>query len=312
MAEIENQLHANHIWVDDYVNYKEYQYAGGTAFKQIHKCAELFKLETTLQDCTQRQVFGCGDCANAVSYNGAAKMYAIPTSYAGGAFYGEGKQLVANDYTALLDYLRSQNGVTAVSESDEFDGYYNVVSVFAERLLPSFFYYDAPIARNRVYARVVNGIDELVSPVVCATPIADTLTQEDVECISPVNGTVAIENNEAIEASVRSTGVWTVWPDVSKAFVSKNQVSLTIHSFTDSIVQAPDEDVLVDYEVIGIVDAAARPSIIAVLTNANNDTIPIGVYVSIDNKGLIRFSGSPTSADESGTTVHLENLVYNI
>lgn len=312
MAEIENQLHANHIWVDDYVNYKEYQYAGGTAFKQIHKCTELFKLETTLQDCTQRQVFGCGDCANVVSYNGAAKMYAIPASYAGGAFYGESKQLIANDYIALLDYLRAQNGVIAVSDSDEFEGYYNVISVFAEGVLPSFFYYDAPMNRNRVYGRVVNNIDELTSSVVCAMPISGALTQEDIECIAPENGTVAVENDETVEALVRSTGVWTVWPDDSKAFVSKNQVALTIHSFTNSIVQAPDEDVLVDYEIIGIVDAAARPPIIVVLTNANNDTIPIGVYVSIDNKGLIRYSGSPTSADESGTTIHLENLVYNI
>lgn len=158
----------------------------------------------------------------------------------------------------------------------------------------------------------MNSVDELLSPVVCVVPVAGILTQEDIECIAPVNGTVDVGNDEAIEALVRSTGVWTVWPDVSKAFVSKSQVTLTIHSFTNTIVQAPDEDVLVDYEIIGIVDAAARPPIMAVLTNANNDTIPIGVYVSIDNKGLIRYSGSPTSADESGTTIHLENLVYNI
>ena len=113
----------------------------------------------------------------------------------------------------------------------------------------------------------MNSVDELLSPVVCVVPVAGILTQEDIECIAPVNGTVDVGNDEAIEALVRSTGVWTVWPDVSKAFVSKSQVTLTIHSFTNTIVQAPDEDVLVDYEIIGIVDAAARPPICLLYTS---------------------------------------------
>lgn len=316
MAEIENQLHANHIWVDDYTNYKEYQYAGGTAFKQIHKCAELFKLETMLEDCPQRQVFGCGDCNNAVSYNGAMKIYAIPSSYSGGAFYNENKQLVADDYDTLLNYLRAHDGVTQADDTDisELDAdLYKVVSVSGTAALPSFFYYDAPILRNRVYGRVVAEANDLIPQAPsCKLPIAGDVTIEDIVCTAPTAGSVTVTDITPTEALVRSYGNWTVWPDVSRATIHRNQVTLNIKTFTDTIVQAPDEDVLINYEVIGTVDAAARPQMLVVLTNANNDTIPIGVFISIDNAGFVRYSGSPTTADENGCTVYLTNLVYNI
>ncbi|OSZ79121.1 hypothetical protein CAP35_12970 [Chitinophagaceae bacterium IBVUCB1] len=316
MAEIENQLHANHIWVDDYTNYKEYQYAGGTAFKQIHKCAELFKLETVLEDCTLRQIFGCGDCKNGVSYNGAMKMYAIPSSYQGGAFYNENMQLVADDYAGLLLYLRAQNGITQADDTDisELDAdLYKVVSLSGTAALPSFFYYDAPLLRNRVYGRVVADAGDLAPQgFTCAQPIAGDVTITDIVCTAPTAGTVTVTDITPVQALVRSYGNWTVWPDVSIALINRNQVTLRIKTFTDTIVQAPDEDVLINYEVIGTVDAAARPQLMAVLTNANNDSIPIGVFISIDSMGLIRYSGSPTSADENGCMIDLANLVYNI
>lgn len=316
MTEIENQLHAGHIWVDDYTNYREYQFAGGVAFKQIHKCTELFKLETTLGDCTQRQVFGCGDCNNTVSYNGAMKLYAIPAAYNGGSFYNENNQLVANDYDGLLNYLRALQGITQADDTDisELDAdLYKVVSLSGVGSLPSFFYYDAPLQRNRVYGKVVENAGDLVSQgQSCKQPAAADLTIEDVVCETPVAGIMTITDILPAEASLRSYGAWTVWPDVSIAHIHNKQVTMHIKTFTNTIVQAPDEDVLIDYEVIGTVDAAARPQVMAVLTNANNDNIPIGVFISIDNRGLIRYSGTPTTADENGTTIYLTNLVYNI
>ncbi|MBS1771506.1 MAG: hypothetical protein JST82_01510 [Bacteroidetes bacterium] len=316
MAEIENQLHANHIWVDDFSTYKEYQYAGGTAFKQVSKCAELFKLETYLQDCTQRQIFGCGDCANAVSYNGSQLMFVIPGAYNGGAFYNEAKAMVAEDYDGLLLYLRSLNGVTEVSDADisSLDcEIYKVAGISGTASLPSFIYYDIPTPRNKIYGKVVQDVQELCDGVnTCLKPVAGTISITDVVCADVETGTITVTEIAPDEILVRSAADWLVDAEISRAYLYGGQVKLTVKSFNSAFTAAPDEAVLLDHEVIGIVDAAARPRTLAVLTNANNDTIPIDMFVSIDNMGLIRIAGEPTTIDETGATVELHDLVYNI
>lgn len=316
MAEIENQLHANHIWVDDYTNYKEYQYTGGTAFKQIHKCTELFKLETTLQDCTQRQIFGCGDCKTGLSYTGAMQLYAIPAVYNNGWFYNEAKQAVAGDYDGLLLYLRSIQGITEVTDIDisELDlDLYKVVGISGTGSLPSFFYYDAPVVRNRVYGRVVASPEELyVNSPVCKKPLTGAIDITDVICTTPALGTVVVTDIAAEEVLLRTHNEWIVDLELSHALLYRNQVTFSIKTFNETIVAAPDEEVLINYEIIGVIDGAARPVTMVVLSNANNETIPIGVFITIDNRGLIRYSGTPTAANETGATIELNNLVYNI
>lgn len=316
MAEIENQLHANHIWVDDYTNYREYQFAGGTPFKQIHKCAELFKLETALQDCTQRQVFGCGDCATGVGYTGAMKLFAIPTAYNGGAFYNESKRLVAEDYDGLLTFMRSQSGITQVDDVDisSIDcELYKVFGISGTETLPSFIYYDSTSPANKIYGRVVQNADELcANAVMCTKPAMGEVVIEDVICTAPLLGLPVVSSIPAETVLVRSHGDWIADPELSNALVYRNQVVMNISSFNETIVAPPDSDMLVNYEIIGSVDAAARPQILVVLTNANNDTLPVGAYLSIDNKGLIRYSGSPTDINEDGATISFTNIVYTI
>lgn len=148
MYEIEGQLHANRIWVDDFSGVREYRFAGGVAFKQVSKCFELFKMGVTLEDCTQRQVFGCmPNCITAPNFDGSNKIFAISASYSGNGFYNSNKQLIAYDYEGLLNYFRTRTGATEVSDVDTEEmncSAYKVLSVKSGEDIDTHIYYDAP------------------------------------------------------------------------------------------------------------------------------------------------------------------------
>jgi hypothetical protein len=322
MAEIEGQLHASQIWVDDYKTYRQYQYAGGTPFKQLSKCRELFKLETMLEDCTQRQVFGCGDCAaTTVNFDGTQRAYVIPAAYNGGAFYNESKARVADDFAGLLLYLRAQPGVTAVNDVDTGEltcGLYRAATVAGNGNLPSYLYFDSPVGSNRVFASTAEHFEDMCqgSGVVCKKPVAGTVSVTDIVCATPVvtAGSVAVIDITAESVMIGSYSAWIV-DGASEACVYKNQVTFSISSENDTITEDPDapaEDVLINDEVIGVMGGASRPELIAVLTHDNNGALPEGAIITIDNRGLIRYTGPATSADSDSVTVAFSNLVYNV
>ncbi len=177
MYEIEGQLHANRIWVDDFSGVREYQFTGGAAFKQVSKCFELFKLEVKLEDCTQRQVFGCTpDCTSSTNFDGSNIIFAIPLGYMGNGFYNSNKQLIAYDYDGLLDYFRTRTGTTDVNDVDTEEmecTAYKVLSVTSTADIDTHIYFDAPASANKVHGVVVTGINDLCAylPQVCIVPV---------------------------------------------------------------------------------------------------------------------------------------------
>jgi hypothetical protein len=46
--------------------------------------------------------------------------------------------------------------------------------------------------------------------------------------------------------------------------------------------------------------------------NASNPEIPAGATLTIDTLGNIKWTGSPTSADGTGTVIEVENIIYNV
>lgn len=319
MYEIENQLHANKLYIDDFAGVREYQYAGGTPMKQISKCFELFKLEATLQDCTQRQVFGCAEnCTKPTNFDGSNIMFAIPASYNDGGFYNSNKEHIATDYTGLMDYLRTQTGATAVNDVNTVTMNctpYKVVSVTSEGQIDSHIYHDAPVASNKISGKTVSNINDLCGglPVICIKPVAGTITIATFICVTPVNGTVIVENIHVTPFTINGYGTWEQQPAHTTGYVYNNQVTFSLMVINNTITEDPDAPGagVPVYETIAVMGGMARPSAMIEL-NSSNNALPENVSITIDQLGRIMYYGPTTSSTISSTTIHLTNLTYNI
>lgn len=319
MYEIENQLHANKLYIDDFAGLREYQYAGGTPMKQISKCFELFKLEATLQDCTQRQVFGCAEnCSKAVNFDGSNIVFAIPASYNEGGFYNSNKEYVATNYTELMDYLRTRTGATAVNDVDTVTMNctpYKVVSVTSEGQIDSHIYHDAPIASNKVFGKTASNINDLCAglPIICNKPTAGTITIEYLTCETPVNGSITVQEIVAAPVNINGFGTWEKQPTHTAGHLYNNEVTFSIMVINNTITEDPDAPGvgIPVYETIAVIGGQARPSGMIEL-NSSNNPLPVGVSITIDQMGRIIYNGPTTSATATNTTIHLTNLTYNI
>ncbi len=317
MYEIEGQLHANRIWVDDFSGVREYQFAGGVAFKQVSKCFELFKLSVTLEDCTQRQVFGCTpDCITTTNFDGSNKIFAIPATYNGNGFYNSNKQLIAYDYDGLLDYFRTRNGAMQVNDVDMEDmtcTAYKVLSVTSGVDIDTHIYYDAPILSNKVYGVAAADINDLCTylPKLCMLPVPGAWTIEEPVCTTPVQGVFTVEETGTV--AIAGYADWVEDEEETFASVYNNEVTFSIKVVNATITEDPGdpgEPVPVS-EIIGIMAAVARPAAMVVL-NSSNSTMPDDASIIIDSSGRIAYYGMVTEATATNVTIELNNITYNI
>lgn len=319
MYEIEGQLHANRIYIDDMSAVREYRFTGGTVMRQLSKCFELFKLEAKLEDCTQRQVFGCdADCSEQLNFDGSHAMYAIPANYSGGQFFNSTGEAIADDYNGLIDYLRTRDGVTATNDVDTTSlncTVHKVVSVTTSGQPDTHLYYDAPTTSNKVKAVVVNDINELCNylPVICTAPALGAWDVTIPVCAAPVDGMFTVEDTDTDVVAMIGYEDWIDDEVITEASIYNREVAFTLKVVNGTITEDPaypDEDVYVQ-EVIGIVGANGRPSTMIVL-DSTNSSVPEEVSLTIDTNGQITYYGPVTSADEFNVTIQLNNIKYNI
>jgi len=314
MKEIEGQLHASYIYIDDFAEGKEYNYTGGTPFKQVSKCFELFKLTTAVEDCTQSQIFGCGDCNSSGSNSGDLYL-SVPEAYAGGNFYSETKQLIANDYDGLLTYLRSQDGVTSVEDMD-VSGLgcyvYKAVKVNAKGYVPKSVYYDAPIPRNRVFVIALNDVNDLCGTTGkrCRKPATGTITYTTLTCAMPVAGDITYTTLESTDVTVSTYGSWTINTGTS-ATLADGIVTLNLNVSRDTTA-ASGETIFIASEALAILSAGGRPLAIKNFSHSDNATIPEGCVLKIDPSGIITFSGSITATTDNIAAINISSLIYTI
>lgn len=317
MYEIEGQLHANRIWVDDFSGVQEYQFTGGAAFKQVSKCFEFFKLEVKLEDCTQRQVFGCTpNCITSTNFDGSNKIFVIPANYSSNGFYDSYKQLIAYDYDGLLDYFRTRTGTTGVSDVDTEDmdcTAYKVLSVTSTGDIDTHIYYDAPVASNKVYGVLAANINDLCTylPKTCDVPAQGVWTVEEPVCATPVQGVFTVTETGTV--AIVGYADWVEDEEETFASIYNNEVTFSIKVVNATITEDPadpGEPVLIN-ETIGIIATAARPATIVVL-NSSNSSLPEDAGVLIDNAGRITYYGFSTAATDTNVTIELNNITYNI
>lgn len=320
MYEIESQLHAKYIYVDTYAESKLYQYAGDTPFSQVNSCFELFKLAATLQDCTQRQLYSCApDCNKLTNPDDSNLLFAIPQGYQGGAFYDEQKVKVANDYEGLKDYLRTRDGVSAINEIDTGTlacEVYSVVTITTTKPITSSLFYDEPAASNRLSSLVVKEYNDVCAtlPIYCATPVLSMFSLEEAVCATPQNGIYTVEALVPDVVGINGYGDWEEDSETSDASIWKGQVTFSLNVVNDQLTEDPEavgEPIVIPSVIIGVIGGSARPDTIVALHSGNN-SLSDDVYITIDNYGLIRYSGPVTAATANDVSILLSNLTYNI
>jgi len=319
MYEIEGQLHANRIWVDDFSGIREYRFPGGTAFKQVSKCFELFKLEVALEDCTQKQIFGCKpDCNTSPNFDGSDKIFVLPGAYNGGAFYNSQKQLIANDYDGLLDYFRTRNGVTNVNDIDTASiscDLYKAFGVTSGAYIDSYIYYDAPTPVNKVHGRNADNINYLCTglPAVCALPAVVSFSVAGHICAIPVPGVFTVNDTDTDEVVIAGFADWE--PDIAETSgaVYNHEVTLSLKVVNETLAEDPahpGEPIHLG-EVIAIIGNNGRP-LETIALNSTNSSLPPDTFITIDPYGRIYYYGFSTAASENDVTIELNNITYNI
>lgn len=324
MLEINAQFAAKEIYVDDYHSYRQYQYSGGTPLKQVNRCYELFKLDTFVQECEVRRIYGCDDnCGTPVHYSNYQSFFIVPSGLTTG-FYDDNKVRIADDVDGLVDYIRTRDGITATAQlafSPELSCNYTAVIGFSgERSLPNSIYYNSPTAINRIFAVDFDEASEVCDfiPVTCPVPVVGDWSFISNPCATPSIGTITIEMQEADPVDLEQYGNWEFVYSGSpstiqgtSATVFNNQVTLSMLVRNYSIVPTPGEVVYLSDEIIGVIYAEGRPLNTVALTSANSN-LPESVGITIDSYGVVRFSGETTSNEGSNVEISFTNLVYNI
>lgn len=321
MAEIENQLHANEIWIDQFPEIKQYQFAGGVAFKKpngARECDEIFKMFVTLEDCIVRQVFGCPEpCPGTPGAAGFSAFFVIGDNYQDGSpLYSDGRQLIGTSIQDLLDWIRTQPSVTDVqllAPSPAECSFTAIIGISGNNP-PQSIYLNTPSPANRVFNVNIDSVEDICSfvPVItCKAPEIGTISFAPVDCDAPVFGTISIETVTPDAVGIYPYGNWVIDTGESAAYVSNGAVSISLKVTNDDYAPIPGEEVDFSGEVIAVLGPEARPGITISLTSVNS-SLPPDWLIVITPAGLVQFTGVAISNDLVNVEVSFNNLVYNI
>lgn len=310
--EIETMLSATEIYVDNV----RYEYSTGTPFEMASECKDVFRLKTTLSDCIQRQVLGCDPNCAPSNFDGAAKMYVIPSEYQGGYFYDENKALIAQDYDELLSYFRNLDGAYGVNEiatSPLSCETFGAFSLNTYGYVPGSFYYDMPINGNRVYAIRLDSADEICPTYgqTCAAPVITFNWVEEQICADPVITYYWVEDDMSETITITGHGDWSN-DGTSEGTVVSGYATITIGVGNPFYVPgSPASPVFVNGEIIAVLSVEGRP-LNSVFLDSSNSILPDDVSVSIEPNGFVRYYGEATELEEDQAKIIITNLTYNL
>lgn len=327
MVDIQGQFRANHIYVDNFYTYKEYQFTGGAVLVKpdgARDCDEVFKLQATLNDCIIRQTFSCG-----VSCSQVDNYFLVPNGYNGGGFYNENGALVATVIDGyeespyepgLLEWLRAQDGVTDVEliiTSPDECTYAYLIKVVGTGNMPTSLYYDRPIARNRAFAIPLEDLEEICgytgSGSFCAPAVIGFIAVVNVTCSAAEIGDITVIDVTPTDLFIDYYGAWqAVSPPELSATLLYNEVTFSITTINNTtIFGSMGEEISLYAETIAVIQAAGRPQQDVILTSTNS-AVPDDITVVILTTGAIQITGTFVLSDDNELTIELSNISYTI
>lgn len=302
MNEIENQLHAQNIYVEDI----RYEFNGGSVFNRVQipsSCQYVFNIVTTLNDCNIFQIHGCGtSCPTGTTTN---MSFIVP--FGANTFYNDSKVLIG-DQSALETYFTNLPNVVSVTVLDSMDydcTFTYGITVETNGFVPNTIYNDGTGQANRIYSltdaqladvcnfiavpcgQVTIGIITIAS-VTCDTVTIGTITVEDIPetiiDLTPINNWVDGGNTEATIAN----GVVRLTLDISNTNYPALSSPFTLPGIND---------------IVALLGVDGRPNV--------NISLPFDNFaIAITTEGNVIYQGYPTGGDETASTINI-TITYN-
>lgn len=303
MNEIENQLHAQYIYVED----ERYEFNGGTAFDRIKipgDCATYFRLVTTLNDCSIYQIFGCGDNCNTTGSSFAA--FVVPES---GDFYNEARTYIGNTAEEVYNYYSNLPNVQdlQIIDPNDYDCEFSFgFVIYYNGFVPNSFYAGGVMQSNRVYGMTESELEDVCTriEVPCSSAEIGVITTSEQTCDTPSIGTITNESYTEIMVGVYPVNDWVDNGDTG-AVLSNGVLRLSIdlsntnYPYSGSPATLPGIN-----EIIATIDEAGRPAV-----NINFSTDDYILVVTPE--GNIIYQGYPTSATGTESEILIPAIIYN-
>lgn len=319
MEELMFQMHAQHLWVDNYNTYRAYRYTGGTPLSKVkgaRDCDEIFKLEATLSDAVIRQTLGCGNSCATVT---TASYFMIPSTYSGGSFFDGNGTPIADSVEQLVTWFGSQNGVTTAVEMDTSGldcVVYGAIKVEGLSLIPTSIYYDMAINKTKIYAIKTDDFINICGEIggqICLSPAIGSIIETDAVCETPVAGSITEEDITPEEVTLTSYNNWSIsTPPDTQASKYAGVVTFSLLTTNTSFTEVTGDDKYFANETVSIISPNGRPAAQRVLTNANNTSIPAGITLVINPDGTVQVNGTVTFIADNEFTFDFNNITFNI
>lgn len=236
-------------------------------------------------------------------------------------FYDDNKILIATSIDQLMVYFQSLAGVISVTNIP-----YKlacpmcaVLQVQSSGVLPKFIYKGDTSPSSKIYPSLLpantTNLDSLCNnsnyfngiPI----PVVGSPVQVEITVPTPVVGTPQSTDANTYTLSIQGTNGWTNNNTYSSAVNNKGEVSLNL-SVSNPQYNFQQGQHLFSNELIGIISAKGIPVKAQTITSDTNPNLPTDTMVEIDNSGNIYYSGYPNTEDQSGATIEIIGINYNI
>lgn len=310
MNEIEALLHGKYIWVDDYINIRAFDFAGGTAFTKIGEriCDDIWRLEAQMQEREIRQTFGCITDCNEQS---TQQFFVIPQQYQDEYFFDANGNVIAQSLPELYQWLFSQGLSPEVMPPVDCN-VTQIIGVTGNNIPPVVYW------GSLGYSTAINplavdfsSICDYIPAYYCQAPVIGTITFEDVTCATPVIGTITYEDISAIPFFVNAYSGWAKETGTEGEY-SGSQATFRLNIFGDTVVTTGN-DVAIAFQQVAVLENTVWPSSPQTITSGtDNEGNLSGWQIDIGTDGSVRFTGTITVLTDYRLDIDLSNLTFTI
>lgn len=272
-----------------------------------------YKMDLEFRDCRKFHMFGCGEICTTAESNTMA--FVVPANAE--VFYDEGGAFIAGDAEGVLTYLRSIDQTTDAAEVflSPVNSTWNIFTVSGNGYLPGSLYANSYTYENKIPAIpvTINTDYGALIPVVPCSPVTiGVITSETQTCESVSIGTITSETMGETSATIIEYQDWLI--DAADTSMTKLEyiVSFDLKVFnSDFPIGGVDVPVL-SGEIIAVIPYPCRPRVAQSFGHNVYSSIPADANIVVTPEGYIYYNGSVTSADETGSTIELTNILYNL
>lgn len=292
LREIENMLHASKVEINDYgIRYgnKEFLLDGDAEIgERVYACWDLFRINIPLRECTVRTNFGCGECEALVD----SKSLLIQNNSSGN-YYTQNRELIGN-WDNLIAYYTGL-GFDVEDSTGMYSNTVHSMSIYGLNIPYVFADYVSPI--NKIYPT-----DNPVAPIVVCEPFSlgyiygEVATCDDFE-LGYIYGERVTPYGSV---SITDYGDWATTGN-SELTTINGKINLT--TLNPAVTNV---DTVLGGEPIGIIGSGGRP-LYPQFIDLGSDR-----QISISTSGVISFYGVPDSINESGATITLTDIYYQL